>query len=613
MNAPWRDGLGRWALASGVAVATLVAFLPALEGDFVDFDDLYNFTLNARYRGLAPRHLAWMLGIGQTTHFWGPLAWLSLALDWAFWGMHPWGYHLTNLLLHAASGAAFLVLAERLLTRAMPGASTTRLRLGAAAAALFWTLHPLRVESVAWISERRDVLSGVLLLLTVLAWLRALDAPAPARRRWLLTAVAAYVLSILAKPIGMTLPLVLLVLDVYPLRRLTPGRGPLSVQGRAVLREKAPFLAVALVGALVALALTHEIKGVSEHPLWVRPALFGYGLTFTLWKTVFPLGLSVLYEIPARWSPTDPRLIAGTLVSAAVTLAAWRARRRWPAPLAAWAAAAIVFAPVSGLAVHGGPQIAADRYTYLPAMPLALLVGGGVCLLLEGAAVAVVARSAARGLVGVLAVWLAGFGVLTWQQSEVWRDSVTLWDRAVVFQPDCARCLHGLGVAWYRAGNLQAAAMSLERAVMLRPDIVPFRADLGLALIAVDQPGAALPHLQIAADRFPRNHDFRRRLGTALLEAGRPEQAQRQFEMVLTDKPGDPDALTGVGFALVAAGRPADSVTAFEEAIAAQPTQPFAYYGLARAYLALGQPDRALSPLETLRRLDPALAARARR
>jgi protein O-mannosyl-transferase len=324
----------RHVLALAVAALTAVAFLPALEGEFVDFDDIYNFTLNPHFRGLGPAQLAWMAGLTPSRHFWGPLTWLTHGVEWLAWGLNPVGYHLVNVLLHAAAAAVFFLVAERLVARALSGAGPTMVRMSALAAALFWALHPLRVESVAWISERRDVLSGVLLLLTVHAWLRGQDAPG--RRGWRVLAVVAYALSMLAKPIGMTLPVVLLILEVYPLRRLALTRAGLGAPATwAVLRDKLPFVAVAVTGAVLALALTHEIKGLADHPLWVRPVLFCYGLAFALWKTLLPLGLIALYEIPARWEPGDSRLLLGTVVAVAVTVAAVVLRRRWPALLAA--------------------------------------------------------------------------------------------------------------------------------------------------------------------------------------------------------------------------------------------------------------------------------------
>src|SRR5262249_17314890 len=322
-------------------------------------------------------------------------------------------------------------------------------------------------------SERRDVLSGLLLVLTVLSWLRGGDASVGARRRWTALALTLYALSMLAKPIGMTLPLVLLVLDVYPLRRLTLDRASLArAASRAVLRELVPYAAVAVVGATLALALTHEVKGLADHPLWVRPLLLGFGLGFSLWKTMLPMGLIPLYEVPARWSVFDAGLVWATLAAAVVTIAVVvLARRGWPAPAAAWSVYVIVLLPVSGLVTHGGPQLAADRYTYVPAFALALLVGGLVCLAARAVKAGPRAHGSARAAALGLLVWLAGCGVLTWQQNEIWRDSVTLWDHAVTFAPDCARCLHGLGVAWYRGGSPRESIPPLARAVALRRDL----------------------------------------------------------------------------------------------------------------------------------------------
>jgi Flp pilus assembly protein TadD len=596
-----------WLGPLGVAAVTAVAFVPALAGEFVDFDDLYNLVLNTRYRGFGSRDLAWMLGLEPTGRFWGPLTWLTLALDWKLWGADPWGYHLVNLLLHAATGGAFVVVAERLLRQATADAPAWAVRAGAAVAALFWALHPLRVESVAWISERRDVLSGLLLVLTLLLWLEAGTRDAAVRRRWLAAAVAVYILSMLAKPIGMTLPVVLVVLEAYPRRRLTA----LEDLPR-VLRAAAPFAVVAVVGAALALGLTHEVKGLGEHPLWVRPALLGFALTFSLWKTLLPLGLVVLYEIPARWTPGDARLIVGTLVAVAVTVAVVLARRRLPALAAVWVAYVVTLTPVSGLVTHGGPQIAADRYSYLPGLALALLVGALVPLSARARARGLLGARVARLAAGGLALWLAGLGALSWQQSQVWRDSVTLWHHAATFAPDCARCLHGLGLAWYRGGSAPEAVTALQRAVALRPDL-GFQGDLGLALWASGRPVDAIPHLEHAVAIQPGNRALERRLAAALLAAGRADDARGRFEALVARRPDDVEALTGLGLVLVDTGRARESLAYLETATTLAPRSALAHFALARAYLALGDAPRADRTLTALRALDPGLAGRAER
>jgi protein O-mannosyl-transferase len=605
-----RSGIGTGTLAITIAVVTFASFMPALWADFVTWDDDYNFLSNPHYRGLGWSQLVWMVTSAWSGH-WTPLTWLTLSLDWTLWGMNPAGYHLTNLLLHAANGAVLFVVATRLLARALPDGSTTGIRSGAAVAALVFAIHPLRAESVVWVTERRDVLSGLFYLLTVLTYLRAADAEPAGRRRWLTLSATAFVLAMLSKAIVMTLPLVLLVLDVYPLRRL-PSRWQevTASRVRPLLLEKIPYAVVALAGALAAVSLATEFKTSAEYPLWARPGVFGYDLIFYLWKTAAPYGLSPLYELPDRWDAADPRLVVGVLLPVVLTIMLIVWRRRWPAALAVWSAYVVTLAPVSGLTVHTGPQIAADRYTYLAGLGIALLAGGGIALVgradwLGPALQRVVAASTVAAL--------AGLAVLAWHQSEVWRDSLSLWERAVAVDPSCARCQRGLGAARYAAGDAPAAVGPLRRAVALRPGNPEFHADLGVALLWLDRAGEALSHLERATRAFPDNPNLQASLGAALVRTGRFEEGQRQLEAVLRRRPDHIEALTAMGFALAESGRGTDALGYFERAVARSPRTPGAHYGLARLYLALGDRPRAERELAWLRAFDPGLAERAQR
>lgn len=595
-------------LALAIVVVTFASFIPALWAGFVDLDDDYNFLSNPHYRGLGRSQLVWMVTTGWSGH-WAPLTWLSLSLDWALWGMNPAGYHLTSLLLHAANGAVLFVVATRLLARALPRASTASIRAGAAVAALVFAIHPLRTESVLWVSERRDVLSGLFYLLTVLTYLRAADAEPTSRRRWLMLSVTAFVLAMSSKAIVMSLPFVLLVLDVYPLRRL-PSRWQEATASRLrpVLLEKIPYALVALAGGLAAVRLATEFKTAAEYPLWVRPGVFGYNLIFYLWKTVVPYGLSPLYELPSRWDVRDPRLVVGVLLPVVLTIMLYVWRRRWPAGLAAWGAYVVTLAPVGGLAVHTGPQIAADRYTYLACLGIALLAGGGIGLV-HGVGWL---GPALRQLVGAGTVAaLTGLAVLAWHQSEAWRDSISLWEQAVAVDPSCARCQRGLGASRYAAGDAPAAVGPLQRAVALRPSVADFHGDLGVVLLWLDRPGEAVSHLEQATQAFPDNVNLQASLGAALVRTGRLEDGERQLEAVLRRRPDHVEALTALGFALAESGRRTDAERYFEYAIARAPRAPGAHYGLARLYLELGDRPRAERELDWLRAFDPRLAERA--
>ncbi|MGH7828942.1 MAG: hypothetical protein ACREP8_02080, partial [Candidatus Binatia bacterium] len=238
--------LPRWLLPAFIPLATFIAFLPALQNGFVDWDDYKNLVENPHYRGLAWTELRWMFTTFHIGHY-HPLTWMSFGLDYWLWGMDPMGYHLASLVLHAANALLFYFVSLRLLRLgfSLPVLPQLSLPVAAAVAALFFSLHPLRVESVAWATERRDVLSGFFLLSTVLCYLRAITAAegGQARWRWLAAAWIVYALALLSKAIGMTLPLILLILDVYPLKRLGGGRGKwFGLEARKVWWEKIPFL-----------------------------------------------------------------------------------------------------------------------------------------------------------------------------------------------------------------------------------------------------------------------------------------------------------------------------------------------------------------------------------
>ncbi len=387
----------RWLPGALVAAATFAVFLPALGGGFVNWDDDENFLWNPHYRGLGWRQIRWMFtAVHQGLYI--PVTWLTLGLDHVVWGMNPFGYHLTSVALHAANAALFYAVASRLLGAAFPGRTEGR-SLGAAAAALVFSVHPLRVESVAWVTERRDVVVGLLGLLTVLAYLAAWRRGAEGRLAWgwYGAAVLCFGLALLAKSIVVCLPLVLLALDLYPLSRSAP-------LARLAL-EKLPFLALSAgIAALTVAILVDRDLLASRETLGVaaRLALAAYGLAFYAGKTLVPGPLSPIYPLIQPVTPWTLTYLAPAAVVILVTAGVILARRRWPAGCVIWGSYVALVAPVLGL-LHSGPQIAADRYSYLACMPFALLAGAGLTW---------VRRRAAERQIAPLVGWaaLAGAG-----------------------------------------------------------------------------------------------------------------------------------------------------------------------------------------------------------
>ena len=304
-SVPSGSALLRRILPLLVAVAAIVPFLPALDGGF-NWDDIPNLVENPHYRGLGWTQLKWMFTTNLLGHY-VPLAWMTLGLNYVLGGMNPWGYHLTNLLLHGANAALFYFAARRLLALALPphpglspGGGEGALTLGAVLAALVFGVHPLRVESVTWVTERRDVLCGVFFLLAVLAYLRGVRSGGTIQRWWWTLSVGAFVLALLSKAAAMPLPAVLLLLDIYPLRRVDP------VGWRRLLTEKMPYLGLAVASAVMALIAqtrAEAVTGYQDYGIAARVAMACYSFMFYPWKFVWSAELSPLYELPPQVNP----------------------------------------------------------------------------------------------------------------------------------------------------------------------------------------------------------------------------------------------------------------------------------------------------------------------
>jgi protein O-mannosyl-transferase len=568
-----------WIAPLAIALLTVAVFAPALGYGFVLWDDDRNFLTNPYYRGLGWAQVRWAFTSTVMGH-WIPVTWLTFSLDHAVWRMNPFGYHLTNVLLHAANAVLLYALARGLLRRALPAAGTGAIVLGAMVSALFFALHPLRVESVAWITERRDSLSTLFYLITMLAYVKACETEGTPRRRWLAVSLGAYALGLLSKSLIMSLPLVLLVLDVYPLRR---ARG----SWRQVLTEKLPYLALAVAAAIVsflALRATLGLTSAVAYPPAARVAMALHSLAFYLGKTLVPAGLSPMYELPARIDPLAPRFLAGALVVVALTIGLILARRHWPAALAAWVVYALTIAPVSGI-VHNGPQLVADRYSYLSCLGPAILLGGGVVAVASGMIRA--APSARAALVVAAVLWLGGLAVLTREQLPVWRDSDEIWRHSLAVDPDCAFCHGQWGALLGNRGELGAAIAHFERVVALRPNRAHHRANLGLALLKAGRPAEATEQFRRVLEQEPADVDTRRRLGLALAQQGRLAEASRELERAVHDGPRHVDALTTLGMMLIDLGRPGEAVVYLERAIALDPASAAAQEALTRARNAL--------------------------
>jgi tetratricopeptide (TPR) repeat protein len=522
-----------WLCALLVFAATFLAHARSIDFGFSNFDDPAFVTEVDGYRGFSPTHLAWMFTEVRYGH-WQPLTYFSYGVDHALWGMDPAGFHFTNILLHALAAVLVLFLTRDLLTRAK---TPTPLLAGVLAALLFG-LHPLRVESVAWITERRDVLSAVFLLAAAIFYIRSArpatpEAPHRVDPRAYALALLFLTLSLLSKAWGMTFFVVAIILDVWPLARLPINPLKLRRAHALVLLQKLPFAALGVAAALMAALAQSQMPGtvrtLEQWGITERATQAVFGLVFYLWKTVWPTGLAAIYELPATISPTEPRFLASFVVFAALLVAVLVLARRRPGIAAAAACYLVLVSPVLGI-FQSGIQLAADRYTYLATIPIAMLIAAA------GAHFATCPsggerrpRPAALALFAFLALTLA---VLTWQQTAHWETAertfarvlavgwdgptsrlylarqieergdrataLTHYRRAVDLGPNDGNAWYALANALRAAGDPAGAAQAYRTAAGLMLD--PWQAHVGLALILLDQqrPADAVPVLRLA-------------------------------------------------------------------------------------------------------------------
>ncbi|MEX2224528.1 MAG: tetratricopeptide repeat protein [Candidatus Rokuibacteriota bacterium] len=595
------------AVPIGIALVTIAVFLPVLQAGFLDWDDSINFLENPYYRGLGWQQLRWMLTANVMGH-WIPVTWLTLGADFAVWGMNPFGYHLTNLLLHAASGALFYFISRRLLGLAMPAASAGARSLGAVVAALFFALHPLRVESVAWITERRDLTSGFFFLLTILAYLKAHERLPDVRAGWRWAAVIFAALALASKAIVMGLPLALLILDVYPLRRLGPSvRDWVSGRAWPVWREKIPFVLLAGGAAAAAFLVQRSTGYLTPADPVSRIGMVAYNVWFHAWKTVAPLNLGPIYELPVRVNPLELPYLLSAAGGLLITAALWLLRRQWPAGLAVWAFYLVMLAPVTGV-VHTGNHLGADRNTYIPCAGFALLVGGFASAVLLAGRRGMFRTPIVAMALGVVAVWIGGLAMTSRVQASVWHDSETLWRYAIEVDPDCAICQHNLAIILGRRGDRAEGQALFERAIALRPDRSEFQGNYGLLLLEMGRRPEGLARLRYRLTHDPRDVNARVNLGITLIEDGLTGEAIAHLEHALRIKPDSVAGLNALGRAFLAEDRTEPARAAFERAIAVDPVDPIARLGLARAHLARGDRTAARAQIAILARIDPRLA-----
>ena len=600
----------QWAVPTSVVALTVGALYPIVQNQFINWDDYKNIVENPYYRGLGWTNLRWMFTTFHMGHY-QPLTWLTLGIDYLIWGLSPVGYHLTNLLLHCANAVLLYFLALRLfrlVNAGLTGHEHSLLPLAAGFSALLFSIHPLRVESVAWATERRDALAGFFFLLSILCYLKAVTTGKNGLRdwRWIFISLGAYALSLLSKASAMTLPLVLLVLDVYPLRRLGP-KGWFSPESRKVWQEKVLFLLLASGAGIVALIAQHQAKAVrslEQYDMVSRILQSLYGAGFYLWKTVLPFSLSPLYEVPLTPDPWRWSFLLSGLVVIGITTALFVNRKHWPAIFASWIVYVILLLPTSGIA-QSGPQLVADRYSYFSCIVWAVVAGGVMYRLWQLGQTRSVSPLLCASITVCAGLALVGLGAMTWKQTQVWHDSERLWRHALSIDGQSSFAHNNLGNALADQERLEEAIDQFQKAIQLNPNDADAAYNLGNAWARQGSFEAAVKQLQQALQMDPDNAMAAYDLGNVRARQGRFDEAIGDFELALRIDPGLAKAHYNLGSLLGKQGKLNEAVEQYQKALQIDASYVRAYYGLGTALTTQGQLDRAIDSFQAGLRVQP--------
>ncbi len=526
-------------------VATLVIYGQVRNFAFLSFDDAQGLLNNPQVRdGFSWGGIVWAFSTGYASN-WFPLTWFSHMLDFQLFGMDAGWHHLVNVLIHAISSVLLFALLKR-----MTGA-----KWESAFVAFVFALHPLHVESVAWISERKDVLFAFFWFLTTWLYLDFLDKRTGAKY---LLVVAAFCLGLMSKQMIVTLPFALLLLDFWPLKRTRTGL-------KMLVLEKVPLVALSVAASAIAFLAQRNggaVQTLEAIPLAARAAnaLMAYAIYVA--NFFWPTGLAFFYPYPARW-PMGEVAFAGAAL-AAMSVSVVLAFRKRPYLAVGWFWFLGTLAPVIGI-IQVGHQSRADRYTYIPLIGISTMVAWAAAEAFEKW------PRARQVLAGVAIVVCAWWTLITWLQIPYWKDSAALYTRAIAVT-DANYLAHlNLGVDMAAEGHYPEAARELFTSIEENPDQPHARNSLGGVLFTMGRRDEALEQFTQAIRLEPGNAEAHGNFGNALVDVGRIDDAIRELNTALQLNPGMATAYYGLGRVLVMQGRAKDAVTYFNEALRINP------------------------------------------
>ncbi len=609
----------KWVAGVLLILATLIVYLPVKDHQFVHLDDdLYHNPHTQE--GLTWANLAWAL-TALEAGFWHPLTWWSHMLDYELFGLSPGGHHLMSLLLHTLNVLLLFGLLHRW---------TGALWRSFLVAALF-ALHPLNVESVAWVAERKNVLSTLFWFLTLGAYVHYVRKPHWRRYLWV---VVLFVLGLMAKPMLVTLPCVLLLLDYWPLGRLGPSWSEFRQKVSKLLLEKAPLFALSVTSGILAIHAENKLGALPSLQQIPLDARLGNALTSFvayLGKMVWPTDLAVFYPHPEVSLPVG-QVVMAVLVLGTLSILVLRGGASFPYLLVGWLWYLGTLLPVSGL-IQVGHHSMADRYMYVPLIGVFILMVWGCTQWVEGSQVK-------KGWgIGACVFLLLGLSINTRLQLAHWQNSVSLFEHAIqstadnylahnnlgtVFleageidkgmeqlaialeiKPESPEVLYNLGLALKQKGHLDGAARYFSEALALNRDLAGAHNNLGLIRMAQGDGEKAIQHFSKALEMDPQLFEALNNLGTLLLGNGQAEKAISYFTRSLLLKPNQARAHNNLGAALDLQGHSEEAMTHYHRALELAPYSYLTHNNLGKMFMEKGDLERAARHFSKVIEIEP--------
>jgi Flp pilus assembly protein TadD len=585
-------------------VATVLVFWPVKNHEFLNYDDNEYVTENPQVKdGLTFKGFLWAF---TTTHAanWHPITWLSHMMDCDLYGLAPGGHHLTNVLFHIANALLLFFILHRM---------TKALWVSGFVAALF-AVHPLHVESVAWVAERKDVLSTFFWMLTLGAYLYYVKRPGVGRYSWV---IAFFGLGLQAKPMVATLPFVLLLIDYWPLRRFRSGpsedgpssEGPSRISFRkqtssalGLFSEKIPLFVLSAASSLFTYLAQQKgggLKSVEAYPLATRAVNAMVSYAGYIRKMIWPEGMAFFYPYPETFPIWE--VVGSILLLSCISFLVVRYARKHPFLLVGWLWYLGTLVPVIGL-IQVGNQAMADRYTYIPLVGLFLVAGMGFSCLSEKWRYRKVFLGASMGLALLLLM------VITRLQVNHWQNNFTLFEHALKVTSDNFLAHNNLGVAVAEQGKLDEAIAHFREAIRINPNYLDAHYNLGVNLAKQGKYEEAMDHYKEAFRIAPHDAETHNKVGILLAREGKQREAIDHFAEALRSRPGFAAARCNLGLALAELGEYQKAIPHFAEALRLDPHLPEAHFSLGMTYRIIGDRDSALREYRILKGINPDLA-----